>query len=344
MWDKHSDVTSAFSQENMELQVKKTTIKDKVDISSLNNPIIHEIPANTYGNNSDDTINNLLDGSLGDIRLQLVKAIIEMMTGREIKVLDPSDMTRCDNGASAQSAPDARGQALRANQRTPQGWGMDYYFNETHYSKEGASFNASGSVKTADGKIVNFAVSLEMSRETFGQRVVSLKAGDALIDPLVIDLSGTGVSFSNVKFEFDLAANGEKKVINAPAAGSGFLAYDRNGNGLIDDGSELFGPATGNGFHELAGLDNDRNGWIDENDEAFSSMKIWQKNSDGADLIQTLREKDVGALYCGSAPTLFDATAAGDPAGAVAGRLKETGMWLTESGGAGIVQEFDMVV
>ena len=58
-------------------------------------------------------------------------------------------------------------------------------------------------------------------RETLDQRTVSLKAGDALIDPLVIDLSGAGVSFSNVKFEFDLAAKGSPSLINAPGAGLG---------------------------------------------------------------------------------------------------------------------------
>jgi hypothetical protein len=341
-WDKNKDVVSTSSQESRALEVKKTVVKDKVDATVLNNPIFHVVPTNMFGNGSNHTMDNLLDGSIGDLRFRLMKAIIEMMTGKEIKLLNPSDVTQCDNQNSAQSASNGADQVHNTNQRTPQGWGVDYFFNETHYSKEGASFDASGSVKTADGKTVNFNVSLEMSRETLDKKTVSLKAGDALIDPLMIDLSGTGVSFSNIKFNFDLAGNGDKKLINIPGRGSGFLAYDKNGNGLIDNGSELFGPATGNGFKELSAFDSDHNGWIDENDNAFSSLRIWQKSDKGEDVISTLGEKDVGALYCNSAETLF--TIADSSNKAMAGRLKETGLWLKESGGVGILQDVDMAV
>ncbi len=343
-WSGNSDRTSTLFRENGEMAATKTVIKDNVDLIKRPPSIFHEIPSNMFGAAPDDTMKKLMDGSISDIRLQLIKDIIEMMTGKEIRVLDPSDTACSDNQSPAQDGSDAPGQASPPNPRTPQGRGVDYFFKETHYSKEGAAFGASGTVKTADGKIVNFSVSMEMSRETFDQRTVSLKAGDALIDPLMIDLSGTGVSFSDVKFEFDLAANGNKQSIGAPGVGSGFLAYDKNGNGLIDDGSELFGPSTGSGLKELAGLDGDRNGWIDENDAAFSSLKIWQKNGDGTDLLSTLREKDVGALYCGGAPTLFAMTAPDSGGGAaLAGRLKETGVWLKESGGAGVLQEIDLV-
>jgi hypothetical protein len=343
-WDKNTDCVSTISRENIESAVKKTVIKDKVDLKNPPPSIFHEIPTHMFGNTSDDTMKKLMDGSISDVRLQLIKDIIEMLTGKEIKVLDPSDT---DGGAGQSPVPaasDAPDQASNPKQRTPQGWGLDYYFKETNYSKEGASFSASGSIKTADGKTVKFSVSMEMSRETLDERSVSLKAGDALIDPLIIDLSGTGVSFSNVKFEFDLAANGTMQTMSAPSVGSGFLAYDKNGNGLIDDGSELFGPTTGSGFNELEGLDGDHNGWIDENDPAFSSLKIWQKNADDTDQISTLREKDVGALYCGSAKTQFDIAQSGGSAATMAARLKESGIWLKESGGAGVLQEVDLVV
>jgi hypothetical protein len=339
-WDKNSDTTITSTRENLEAAVKTLSIKQKTAVAALENPLFHAVAGDGDGKNSDDIMEELLHGALGDLRLQIIKDIIEIMTGKKIDTLDPADMTQPGNEAPA---PRENGQAPSSNadQRTPQGWGVDYYFNETHYSKEGTAFSASGGVKTADGRIIDFNVTLEMSRESLDQRTVSLKAGDALLDPLMIDFSGLGVSFSEVKFEFDLSANGEKRGFSAPGAGCGFLAYDKNGNGVIDDGSELFGPSTGSGFNELAGLDADANGWIDENDPAFSSLKIWQKSADG-DIVSGLGEKDVGALYCGSASTLFDLTAG--ESRSMAGRLKETGIWLRESGGAGVMQEVDVVV
>jgi hypothetical protein len=341
-WDKNTDATITYSQENMKAAIKKTSIKDKVDVAALKNPIFHAIPGRGCGKTSEDAFNEFMNGELGDLRLQIIKDIIELMTGKKIDILDPSGITQ--TGDSAQpptSASQVQEDSPNAG-RTPQGWGLDYYFNEKHYSKEGTAFSASGGVKTTDGKIVDFNVTLEMSKESLDERTVSLKAGDALIDPLMIDVSGRGVSFSKIKFEFDLAANGEKKLMAAPGAGCGFLAYDKNGNGFIDDGSELFGPSTGNGLGELAGLDGDHNGWIDENDAAFSALKFWQKSADGSDTISGLLEKDIGALYCAGASTLFDIPAG--ESGAMAGRLKETGIWLKESGGVGFVQEVDMSV
>ena len=58
---------------------------------------------------------------------------------------------------------------------------------------------------------------------------------------------------------------------------------DRNGDGKINDGSELFGTKSGDGFKDLASYDADGNGWIDENDAIFSQLKIWTKDEDGKD-------------------------------------------------------------
>lgn len=56
--------------------------------------------------------------------------------------------------------------------------------------------------------------------------------------------------------------------------GSGFLALDRNQNGVVDDGSELFGTQSGDGFAHLALYDQDSNGWIDANDPVFDKLRI----------------------------------------------------------------------
>ena len=51
--------------------------------------------------------------------------------------------------------------------------------------------------------------------------------------------------------------------------------FDGDGNGRIDNGRELFGPTSNNGYQELALLDADRSGWIDERDPLFTQLSVW---------------------------------------------------------------------
>ena len=123
--------------------------------------------------------------------------------------------------------------------------------------------------------------------------------------------------------------------------GSGFLALDKNEDGKINDGSELFGTKSGNGFADLKEYDSDGNGWIDENDEIFGKLKVWCKNDDGEDILMDLKEADIGAIYLGSQSTEF--TLNGYDA-ATDGVLRSTGLFLRESGSVGTVQHVDVAV
>lgn len=58
--------------------------------------------------------------------------------------------------------------------------------------------------------------------------------------------------------------DGKQEEISKLNAGCGYLALDKNGDGVINDGNELFGVKTGDGFYELSKYDSDLNGWIDE--------------------------------------------------------------------------------
>lgn len=91
---------------------------------------------------------------------------------------------------------------------------------------------------------------------------------------------------------FDLNSDGRPDRITWTARGSGlkFLAADLNGNGMIDNGSELFGDfapngdeaSRMNGFDRLAQLDSDSSGAIDQNDPAWSLLLLWEdRNHDG---------------------------------------------------------------
>ena len=122
-----------------------------------------------------------------------------------------------------------------------------------------------GRITTADGHQVDFSIKLEMSRSFTETRSFNVSLGDArLIDPLVLNFEGTHTQLSDRVFTFDLNNDGTLEDLNFVDKGSGYLVYDKNGDGTINNGTEMFGAVTGDGFGELAEYDHDGNGWIDE--------------------------------------------------------------------------------
>ncbi|MGL4995038.1 MAG: hypothetical protein ACRC6G_02545, partial [Deefgea sp.] len=159
---------------------------------------------------------------------------------------------------------------------------------------EQCSFAANGKVCLADGSSRQFAVNYQLSRDTEITRAMGAEWFD-LQDPLVLDFGAPTAQLNEKSVEFDLDSDGQKEWMRMPSASSAFLFFDRNRNGLADNGSELFGPKSGHGFTELAALDEDQNGWIDEGDAAFKDLKLWQAAVHG-DGVQTLAQAGVGAL------------------------------------------------
>ncbi|MBN1760666.1 MAG: hypothetical protein JW863_20220 [Chitinispirillaceae bacterium] len=338
-WDTTSDSTYDSEKLNGRIITESMQKRDVVQISRPIPKVFPKtVPDSSYGHGK-DLLEEIADEFIGDVKAQIMKEIIEMFTGREIRVFDPGDRGNQD---SVDTPPESAQETAPAHPASQiEGWGIDYYYQETHYTKEGVAFSASGTVTSADGRSIDFNVALEMSRETYDELTISLKAGDALKDPLVIDLAGMGAAFSDIKFEFDIDGDGGSELLYTPRPGTGFLAYDKNGNGIIDDGSELFGPESGNGFAELARLDEDGNGWIDEGDSAFYRMKVWEKAADGTDSVSSLLRSGIGAISTKSAKTHYTITTSGNELAAV---LRESGVYLKENGSAGVVQEVDVVV
>lgn len=217
--------------------------------------------------------------------------------------------------------------------------GIQHYYEE----QETSSFYSSGTVKTADGRTIEFDIEAEMSRSFAEYTSVKIDySAVQLMDPLVINLEGGTAEVSDQKFFFDIDCDGKEDNISLLARGCGFLALDRNGDGVINDGSELFGAKSGDGFGDLAVFDMDGNGWIDENDEIFNHLRIWTKDDSGNDKLVALGVAGVGAIYLGHIGTKFSLNSKED--NATNAVVRESGIFLHEDGQSGILQQVDLAV
>lgn len=223
------------------------------------------------------------------------------------------------------------------------------YVSETwNIEQEDTSFSTVGTVRTKDGREINFNVNVNMSRRCEEYYKEQLNVAEfTLHDPLVINLDTDVAEVSDQTFYFDLDADGKEEEISM-LKGSGYLALDKNEDGIINDGSELFGTGNGDGFADLARYDEDGNGWIDENDSIWSKLKIWCKDEKGNDVLYKLSDKGVGAICLQNVSTDF--TLQGDrtardgttEANATNGAIRKTGIFLYENGNVGTVQHVDM--
>ncbi len=135
-----------------------------------------------------------------------------------------------------------------------------------------------------------------------------------LADPLVLDLEGSGIQLSSAEagVRFDLTGAGPGQVAWVKGKGNALLALDRDGNGQIDNGGELFGDTfslaglrAGDGFEALGLLDRAENGGngdgrVDAADRLYGKLLLWtDANGDGvsqAGELRSLKQAGVKAL------------------------------------------------
>ncbi|MBY0573108.1 MAG: hypothetical protein K2P84_05470 [Undibacterium sp.] len=290
------------------------------------------------------------DAAENDPRIRLIKSLLEYMLGHEIRLFDASRLAGSteSNSTTPASTNSSTLQAQSQAQSSPQppsqsqlkGFGTEYDYHASYTETEHTSFQASGVIHTADNREIKFDLSLELQRSYHEEVNVSERSGDAKkIDPLILNFSGGAAQLTSQKFAFDLNADGKTENISF-VQGAGFLAIDKNVDGKINDGKELFGPNTGNGFAELKAYDSDGNGWIDENDPAYALLKIWSKDGAGKDQLQSLKQANVGALFLGNSATEF---AIKDDKNQTQAQLVSSGLWLSEDGKAHSLQQIDLV-
>ncbi|MDR1619355.1 MAG: hypothetical protein LBS18_01635 [Clostridiales bacterium] len=275
----------------------------------------------------------LLDES--DLTLSLLEALLYAVSGKKVRLQRPS--LNMEDTQSPQMPTDT---SLGA-----QGRGMQITTREISYFDQQVSFHAGGFAQTADGRNISFDLHLAMSQTYYNETVFMTRLGGALptkkaVDPLVISYAGAAPSLSDRKWAFDLTSDGVNENISFAVNGSGFLALDKNGDGAINNGAELFGPQTGNGFGELAAYDIDKNGWIDENDEVFSQLRVFTLDGAGNRVLFSLGELGIGAIYLHNAKTAYDMR----NAGTTHGFMRASSVFLRENGSAGAIHHIDLNV
>lgn len=289
-----------------------------------------DLSSQTYSN-----INNQVDFQFPDNeKTALIRSILEMITGKRIVIhqYDPEQFSSDPVEVQPVSIEPFNFEgAVRS--------GMRYEHVTRLEESEYMQFSGAGTITTDDGKQINLDLELNMSRSYVSEQRTVLEAGARLIDPLVINFGGEGTRLGTGTFDFDLNADGEKEAIHFTTQSSGMLALDKNGDGKINDGTELFGALSGDGFGDLAQYDEDGNGFIDEADSVYQQLQIWIKNPEGDDQLVSLKDKQIGALYLGSTNTPFELK---DENNQLLGVIRETGLFIREDGSTGTLQQIDI--
>ncbi|MFT5756766.1 MAG: hypothetical protein ACI9LM_001487 [Alteromonadaceae bacterium] len=126
-----------------------------------------------------------------------------------------------------------------------------------------------------NGKQLSLDYSFTLAREKIKYTSFETTAA-ALKDPLIVQFGEQSLGEISGQESFDI--NQDHKMDNLPVflGDVGYLVYDKNANNKADNGSELFGPTSGNGFNELAQLDENNNGFLDKEDSAYQKLYLWQ--------------------------------------------------------------------
>ena len=269
-----------------------------------------------------------------DKSLYMMKMVIEEMTGKKVELFDAHDMMQrihSKENAAAEMGVIASGEG--------EGSPDDLMIVENYeYEKESNHLQIAGMIQREDGSQTRFALDVSFSQEYERYSMEMIKR-EQLKDPLVISFSTKPVQLDSEKFNFDIDADGQEDNIAMLERGHGFLALDNNGDGVINDGSELFGALTGNGFAELAQHDENQDGFIDENDSIFDKLSVWIKN-DGEDRQVNLKDAGIGAIGLENVDTPLNIRDGDEKLGVI----RKSGFYLDEGGKAGLVQQLDFVV
>lgn len=255
---------------------------------------------------------------------QVKKILEQLVSGKLFEWIDsntelPPSLPATDGAATSEPSTTA---PVNAGPR-------DHILVNYRYQQLSASF--SGELSLSDGSSVSWDFKFEHVESEFS---FDMRRAADVKDPLVLSLDGS-FRATQTMLNFALNTDGSGQIDGLSGA-QFYLVHDKNGNGKADDGSELFGPQSGQGFSELAKLDEDDNGFIDSADGQFNQLFAWQPGKE----LQTLKQINVAALSISSAETNFDFYQQNQ----LQARLQRSGVLITDDKRVGLIQQVDFAV
>ena len=189
------------------------------------------------------------------------------------------------------------------------------------YSGEGATEGAA-------------AVEMQMEFQFSFSASMSMEVEVRESDPIMLDLDGDGFELTShlQGAQFDILGAGRAANTAFVTGGDAFLALDRNENGVVDSGKELFGDQHGaaNGYEELRKLDSNGDGRINNKDEQFDALRLFRDNGNGrTEAGELISLRDAGIKEIQLDYRNVDESAAGG------NRLAQRAAFLREDGSKG---------
>ena len=320
-------VSTALGQENAYMESGNSKQGFNNLLQNFHNGSVKNFPTTR-------TVKSAQERDIEKIKFQSINFLLQLLFGKSSK--NHSGTGSSSNNSSVDSLLGSSGN----NMADFQNFGGEFFSSSEYFEQETTCFSTTGTVVTAEGHKIQFGLNLEMSRSFYTHTSTYMQFGAQLCDPLVINLDSNMTQVSDQTFLFDLDADGQSEQISMLQGNSGFLALDKNKDGRINNGSELFGTQSGDGFYDLSEYDLDHNGWIDEADDVFNDLVIWTKNDQGKDTLCKLKDVGIGAIYLKNVSTEFSLNQKeSNETNAV---IRNTGIFLYEKGSAGTIQHVDL--
>jgi len=308
------------------------------NVSMANRATIDSYLATGINRHSGPGIHNSMgywDGTAAlDSHLMLRKALIEYLTGITFHATNiqtkPAPQKETDNGSSLEQSSSSD-VPINSNALTFSGTLISEY--------EISSVSIGAQIVDDHGKTIDVKLSVVMERHyRESEADLRLRANRQMQDPLVINFNGEVVELGSNTVNFDINSDGVVDQIATFRSNSAYISLDKNGDGTINNGSELFGTQSGNGFSDLKNYDDDGNGFIDQADAVFSKLKAFNPETDSAVSLQSL---GIAALALESTLSPFRLT---DNQNNTLGQVRATGFYINEDGSADTLQQIDLVV
>lgn len=328
----------SFSSLHLKNQYKKESFNINVDIPfTLNKKVNYQ---NIH--HQTDSVQKIKDSISPDYKIKklIIKMLFEKLTGKKLKEIDidiEKDIEKIKD--SVQKTNDDISEVI--GNLNSMNFKVEINYNEYYKEEENLIVNSAGSIKLSDGKNINFNINLNLIHFFEENRnYTAVFTAQRRKDPIILNMSDN-ISFkSNIKFNFDLDGDGIEEEISQ-FENTGFLVLDRNGDGIVNNGLELFGARTGNGFLELSQYDEDHNGWIDENDSVFQDLKIWTQFSNNKSIVKPLSDYNIGAIYTKFILSPFDIK---DINNQNIAKLQSTSVYLNNDGQVKTAHQIDMII